>query len=282
MIFLALFSWAVSLGYGIRHKKYVPFLTFGVAFGTILNLRHWLVSHHNAFALVVGVYDVLSHFIVSENMTNMVPCETGNCTVWGEDVYTSHPSWSVRFFERFVNGPERRKKLLLVHNMGNAIAFVVLHIQFLQPGGQSSKWHKWLGRFSLCSLTVGLTSAVLMANEHGNVDEYGNHWSSWGFYEMASCCFVPAAVGLFKIRSGDTASHRRWMWRYAGAMWGSFWIFRVGLLLIDPLLRDREAVAWLLVTWGSAPVGIAVAELARRVVDQSRTAQQSVNKEKIQ
>ena len=45
------------------------------------------------------------------------------------------------------------------------------------------------------------------------------------------------------------------MFRFIGSMWGSFWLFRVMLFVIDPLLRNQEAAAILICIWGSAPLG---------------------------
>lgn len=55
-----------------------------------------------------------------------------------------------------------------------------------------------------------------------------------------------------------------WVIRFAGSMWGSFWLFRVMLFVLDPLLRDYESMALLICIWFSAPLGIAIAEIARR------------------
>jgi hypothetical protein len=50
-------------------------------------------------------------------------------------------------------------------------------------------------------------------------------------------------------------------------MWGSFWLFRVMLFVLDPLLRDYEAVALLICIWFSAPLGLLIAEVIRRRLD---------------
>jgi len=50
-------------------------------------------------------------------------------------------------------------------------------------------------------------------------------------------------------------------------MWGSFWLFRVALFVLDPLLRNYEAAALLTVIWLSAPVGVALGEILRRRLD---------------
>ena len=59
-------------------------------------------------------------------------------------------------------------------------------------------------------------------------------------------------------------AHRKWTIWFVGSMWGSFWLFRVILFVLDPLLRNVEALALQIVIWGSAPLGIWLAEQLRR------------------
>ena len=73
-----------------------------------------------------------------------------------------------------------------------------------------------------------------------------------------------AVMGVLAIRKGDRATHRIWMIRFAGAMWGAFWLFRVMLFVLGPLLRDYEAANILVCIWLSAPLGILIAEVVRR------------------
>ena len=57
---------------------------------------------------------------------------------------------------------------------------------------------------------------------------------------------------------------------FIGSMWGSFWLFRVMLFVIDPMLRNYEAAAILICIWGSAPLGIVIGDMIRRRLDQPR------------
>ena len=66
------------------------------------------------------------------------------------------------------------------------------------------------------------------------------------------------------IRGGDAERHRVWMWRFAGSMWGSFWLFRVMLFVLGPILIEYEAAALLTCIWLSAPLGVIIAEVMRR------------------
>jgi hypothetical protein len=54
------------------------------------------------------------------------------------------------------------------------------------------------------------------------------------------------------------------MIRYAGSMWGSFWLFRVMLVVTGPLLRHFPTASLLISIWFSAPLGILIAEVGQR------------------
>ena len=86
----------------------------------------------------------------------------------------------------------------------------------------------------------------------------------YGFWFMSLCVYACAIMGVVAIRKGDIVEHRKWMIRFAGSMWGSFWLFRVMLFVLDPLLRDYEAAAIQICIWFSAPLGILLAEALRR------------------
>ena len=192
-------------------------------------------------------------------------CPENTCSVWG-DTYTNHPAWGVAFYDRFANGPEMRSVLLLGHVICNSIVFVLMHVQMFFPGG-TGRNHALLGRISFAILTFGVGCAVVLAAQHGSVGEYGGMMSLLGFFSMSMFVYGTAVMGVFAIRRKDASGHRIWMWRFVGSMWGSFWLFRVVLFVIDPLFRDIEALAIQICIWGSAPAGIVIAEMVRRKVD---------------
>ena len=53
------------------------------------------------------------------------------------------------------------------------------------------------------------------------------------------------------------------MIRFAGSMWGAFWLFRVILFVMGPLLRDYQSANILLCIWLSGPLGIVITEFVR-------------------
>jgi len=269
VVYAALAVWAGLLLRGLRTGAYRGFLNFGIALMLWLNLGYLINGVPSSIASFIGIYDVLINIRLSDPSTAaaVIPCADNACTVWGER-YVSHPAWGAAFYDRFANGPEFRSMLLYGHITLNTLVFVLMHVQLMRPGyGPSKSMHKLLGKVSFACLTGSLICAVWLASEHGPVAEYGGALSTYGFYSMAAVVYGCAVMGVVSIRKGDHALHRVWMFRFMGAMWGSFWLFRVALFVLDPLLRNYEAAALLTVIWLSAPVGVALGEILRRRLD---------------
>ena len=269
-VYGALVVWSVLLIVGLKRRSFKPFLLFGVALLLLLNVRYLIEGVPNAIAFFIGIYDVLDNFGVAEGqaVAALATCPDNACTVWG-DYYLKHPSWGVAFHDRFLNGPELRTNLLYGHLIFNSIVFVLMHFQLFRPGnGSNPALHRLIGRISFAFLTIGTICAVWLASEHGPVTEYGGGLSTYGFYFMALCVYGCAVMGILAIRKGDADTHRIWMIRFVGSMWGAYWLFRVMLFVLDPLLRNWEAAALQICIWFSAPLGILIAEVARRRLDQ--------------
>lgn len=119
-----------------------------------------------------------------------------------------------------------------------------------------------MGRLTLVLLLVGVGSAASLAAEHGEVVHYGGVAAKLGFWFMGACVLGCALLGWVTARRGDYEAHRRWMIRFVGSMWGSYWLFRAIELLLGPLLRAYDAASILVCIWASAPLGILVAEIS--------------------
>ncbi len=276
-VYAALAVWSVLLVRGLKKRTFGLFLVFGIGLLLVLNVRYLIEGAPAAIAFFIGIYDVLDNIglATGEGARALASCPDNACTVWG-DYYVQHPSWGVAFHDRFLNGPEFRTNLLYAHIVCNSIVFVLMHLQLARPGGSArGTWHRALGRISFAILTVGTISAVWLASEHGPVGEYGGDLSAYGFYSMSFCVYGCAVMGVLAIRRGDAALHRIWMIRFAGAMWGAFWLFRVMLFVQGPLLRDWEAANLLVCIWFSAPLGILIAEVVRRRILDRRPLQES-------
>jgi hypothetical protein len=280
-VYAALVVWSGLLGLAACTRNCKPFLLFGVAFAVFLNARYWTQGLSGAIPFFVGVYDVLINIGLNDTAAAaMGTChDNSSCSVLG-DLYVQHPAWGVAFYKNYITAPEWKRIRLYCHLTFNTVVFVLMHVQMSRPGGSSFHMHKLLGRITFALLAISLICAVSLASEHGDNPEYGGNWSKYGFYSMAAFVSWTAIMGTVAARSGDIVRHRIWMWRFHGSMWGSFWLFRVALFLLDPLLRDVQAAAFNASTWGSAPAGIAIAETIRRRLDRERLNQVSINSSK--
>ena len=266
VFYAGLTVWVALLIWGWKRSSYQPFLGMGILLLLALNVRYFIEGPPAAIAFFIGIYDVFDNLGLGrdEGAPALAACVDNACTVWG-DRFVNHPSWGVAFHDRFLNGPALRTNLLYGHIFFNSIAFVIMHYQLLRPGvGSDRRRHALVGRISFLMLTIGTISAVWLAGEHATVSEYGGVWAMLGFWSMSTFVYGTAVMGVRTVRRGDTAAHRIWMIRYAGSMWGAFWLFRVMLVATGPLLREYESASLLLSIWLSAPLGIVIAEVARR------------------
>ena len=265
-IYVALGVWGATLVYGIRTKRYWPFLLFGLAIAVFLNGRYFVEGQADGIAYFVGIYDVFDNIGLAsdEGAPALATCADNACSVWG-DRFQYHPSWGVAFYDRFADGPALRSNLLYIHIALNTAAFLLMHYQVWRPGvGEHRDRHRMLGRGTFGLLTLGTASAVWLTTEHHAVSEYGGAWAMVGFWSMSAFVYGTAIMGVKTARAGDLVGHRIWIIRNLGSMWGSFWLFRVMLVVTGPLLRNWESASILFSVWFSAPLGILIAEAIRR------------------
>jgi len=277
--YCALGVWLILLGASVKRRSYRAFLLYGVGLMIVLNFRYAIVGAERSIAFFVGLYDAPYNVGASSApvQDGLILCAPDRqCSTMG-DSYNYHASWAVAFHERFSSGNVLRNSLLGSHIVFTTLAFISMMAQFFNPGsGKYPRVHKWLGYTSFGALTVGLISSCLLAVEHKSVVHYGGPLSMVGFWFMASCVFVCVIMGLVAIKKKDIASHRKWMVRYAGSLWGSFWVFRAMELVIGPLLRKYDPASILICIWGSAPLGILIAELAQKSAAKRAVSSQPV------
>ena len=266
VFFIGLAVWLAISVRAVRRNEYGAFFAWGLGLLLFLNLRYFIEGASSGIAFFIGIYDVLDNvgLVAGEVPGGMATCPDNACTVWGE-TYQTHTTWAVAFHERFLNGPQFRRNLLYSHIGFNTLAFLLMHVQLIRTGvGRHRAFHRIVGRVGFAAVTLSVFSACWLASQHGAVPEYGSVLSTYGFYFMSACVYVPVVLSVVTIRRGDLGGHRKWVIRYAGAMWGSFWLFRVMLFVRDPLFRDYNTVAIQLCIWLSAPLGIVIAEAFRR------------------
>ncbi|MGR8947674.1 MAG: DUF2306 domain-containing protein [Gammaproteobacteria bacterium] len=282
LTYISAIVWVIVTIWGVKKNSFTASIVIGIALLLSLNIRYLIDGAPNGIAFFVSLYDVFDNLGLSagETAPALATCPGNNCSTWGEQ-YLNHSSWGVAFYDRFANGPEFRSTLLYLHLAFNSIVFVLMHYQIARPATADNRGtHRLLGRVSFAFLTIGTICAVWLASEHGPVAEYGGNLSKYGFWFMSLCVYSCAVMGVAEIRNGNAAAHRIWMIRFAGSMWGAFWIFRLMLVVTGPLLRNWESASILMSIWLSAPIGILIAEVWRRKLERApaaaRTAAQAI------
>ena len=60
-IYVALAVWAGTLVFGLRTKRFWPFLLFGLGIAVFLNGRYFVEGQADGIAYFVGIYDVFDN-----------------------------------------------------------------------------------------------------------------------------------------------------------------------------------------------------------------------------
>jgi Predicted membrane protein (DUF2306) len=269
VIFTALIVWGVRKG--LNKGAWLPFFVFGLAMTLFLNARYVVDGVLGGIAFFVGIFDVVVNVGAGggERAAVVTTCANNACTVW-DNTYTNHSSWAVAFHERFANGPALRTALLYGHLIFNTIAVILVTVQIMRPG-RTYPGHKALGRIAIASVFISLFCAGWLTSQLSGVREYGGVWFEMGLFSMIVLVLGSATMGVAAILRGNEASHRVWMWRFAGGLWGSYWIFRAEMLLVDLMVRNVEGLTLTIPSWTSVPIGMAIAEYVRRRLDNKVT-----------
>ncbi|MEM1154355.1 MAG: DUF2306 domain-containing protein [Pseudomonadota bacterium] len=267
-------------------KRWRTWVGLSVIFMLVLNLRFFLVGIPETLALNTSVADLTLYLFETTDQTSagLTLCEENRCAHPGSSRLL-HTLWAAEFYARFAGDQTSQAVLLYGHILGNSIAFVLVTIALLNPGlrrpssgegypqplprrtNARNCLHKLLGRVSFISMVVGVLLGAALASQHYAVPAYGGLWSQWGLYSMSGFVFLTGLQGVKEIKRGNHAAHRIWMWRHAGALWGSFFVFRITINVLDPLFLDYPGVAWSAACWLGAPGGILIAEWFRRRQD---------------
>ena len=179
--------------------------------------------------------------------------------------YTLHASWAANFHYRFTEkvGWVFNCARLYAHIWMNTTAFIIALVQFDKNTRSTMLWlHRKLGWAATILTTAGTLTAMWLGSEHHAEELYGGAQAMCGWFTMGACVLGTLWAGIVAAKRKDIASHKKWMTRWYGSMWGAFLIFRI-LFLLGGLLRFHKSMMILLAIYSSAPLGIAFAEWHR-------------------
>jgi hypothetical protein len=211
--------------------------------------------------IFISIYDFTANYFHKGNATFLMEnCLDNNCS---KTNYTLHPNWAVAFFNSYFKEQNLftlRNTLLLVHIFSNSVSLLLMMVQPWAIRNNYKTVHKYFGYLSVFLLVTGISSSSILASYHHNIDAYGGQYSSVGFYQMGLTCVIPALLGLFYILQGNVKLHKKWMVRALGAMWGSFFIFRILEFIVFPIFvlinSEKFSNPVLVNIWFSAIMGV--------------------------
>ncbi|CAE8648116.1 unnamed protein product [Polarella glacialis] len=253
-----------ALASDTKSTLWSPWMFAWIAFWMAFDLRYWYLPGNLAGAAFVTIYDPSHHlFGGGAAKSDLIPCTNTNATSSGCSFlpeYPTHVSWNVALFNQGAFDPWVMLRLR-AHVLLNSIGLFFNGAQLYLISSGKEKQNRLVGRVAIFSQVVGTSNAYYIAwTTHGAIDAYGNEKSVWAFGSMWLSILVPAGLGMRAIYKGDVASHRRWMIRMYGALFGSFFYWRFMALVLQPLLSGPNG--WLFYTCVSWMLGIVTFEIS--------------------
>lgn len=239
-------------------------LSFFLCLFLTFNLRY-LVDLSGSIKIFTAIYDPLTNIFVQnpeENFT-VSRCENNKCSFSN---YEYHNNWAVTFYDRFTKfGSENNQILLKVHVLFNSLSWFLMMFQVSSYiRNKSITGHKLIGYIAILFQFIGTYSAIILSSDHDKEANYGGIYSRIGFLQMGLTCMILTAIGGYYIQTGNVEKHKIWMNRAYGAMWGSFFIFRLIEFIAGPLAAYLNSEYFkypvLINIWFSAIIGVLIAE----------------------
>jgi hypothetical protein len=164
------------------------------------------------------------------------------------DGYTLH-SWIPNF--------------LRVHILFNAIAICLIPWQLWLMKNEKVDTHRIVGRIIGASAVIGTSMGWFISiRAHGTTEAYGGVLSIIAFGTMWAGVVVPLTLGYTFIKKKDIVNHKKWMIRFFGALFGSFFFWRIEALVLQWMFSSING--WLFYTVTSWLLGIILFDYAAK------------------
>ncbi|CAE8614010.1 unnamed protein product [Polarella glacialis] len=169
-----------------------------------------------------------------------------------------------------------------VHVLTTGLAWAIMPFQIWASFRKESySRHRQLGWAAASLLSVGMFTSFFIARPMRECAEGGGMTSEVGFYGMAVATSLCAFMGIKRITEEpkDVDQHRVWMVRAYGCMWGSFFWFRIWMVVFLPILPPNEYphglglisnLSWM-VGWIGADLALSFADTKQATPSAQRT-----------
>ena len=233
----------------------VPFMIF--------SLRYWYLPIEIAAGMFSGIYDPFHNTFPGMAAKDIIPCTTNEypCSVLSFD-YPKHVAWTIGLFDGYTL-QVWIPKVLKVHILLNAIALCLFPWQLWLMQHGKIHIHRVVGRIIGISAVIGTSLGWFISiRAHSNIQAYGGALSIFAFGIMWASIVVSATLGYIFIKRKDIENHKKWMIRCFGALFGSFFFWRIEALVLQWMFSSAHG--WLFYTVNSWILGMLLFDYAAR------------------
>jgi hypothetical protein len=233
----------------------VPFMIF--------SFRYWYLPIDIAAGMFSGIYDPFYNMFPGLASEDIIPCTANEykCSVLYFD-YPKHVAWTIALFDGYTLH-SWMPKFLRVHILFNAIAICLIPWQLWLMKNEKVDTHRTVGRIIGVSAVIGTSVGWLISiRAHSTTEAYGGVLSIIAFGTMWSGVVVPLTLGYIFIRKKDIVNHKKWMIRFFGALFGSFFFWRIEALMLQWMFSSING--WLFYTVTSWLLGIILFDYAAK------------------
>ena len=233
----------------------VPFMLF--------SLRYWYLPIEIAAGMFSGIYDPVHNLFPGLAEKDLIPC-TANaspCSVLSFD-YPKHVAWTIGLFDGYTR-QVWLPQVLKAHILCNAIALCLFPWQlWLMQHGKMQR-HRVIGRIIGLSVVLGTSLGWFMSiRAHSHIQAYGGVLSIVAFGIMWASIVGSAMLGYIYIKKKDIENHKKWMIRCFGALFGSFFFWRIEALVLQWVFSSANG--WLFYTVNTWLLGMLLFDYAAR------------------
>jgi hypothetical protein len=123
--------------------------------------------------------------------------------------------------------------------------------------------HRVVGRvIGICAVVGTSVGWFISIRTHSHIEAYGGALSIVAFGIMWASIVGSATLGYIYIKKKDIENHKRWMIRCFGALFGSFFFWRIEALVLQWMFTS--AYGWLFYTLNTWLLGMLLFDYAAR------------------
>jgi uncharacterized membrane protein YozB (DUF420 family) len=233
----------------------VPFMLF--------SFRYWYLPIDIAAGMFSGIFDPFHNMFPGMAAKDTIPCTNVAypCSVLSFD-YPKHVAWTIGLFDGYTLHAWV-PKVLKVHILFNAVALCLFPWQLWLMQHGKRQQHRVVGRIIGISVVLGTSLGWFISiRSHSQIQAYGGVLSIVAFGIVWASIVGSATLGYIFIKKKDIENHKKWMVRCFGALFGSFFFWRIEALVLQWMFSSANG--WLFYTLNTWLLGMLLFDYAAR------------------